>query len=86
MSRKLKAVEARPGYLCTLIENSATPEGPGGLEPVAHITRMSGDYALVDANTGEVIPKWPPGAVDALIEYRASRVQGVVPPKDPADA
>ena len=97
MSKKWVTVEAAPGYLCTLAEQTwepnkteADPEGQLEARPVlrqvAHITRMHGDYALVDAFSGTVIPTWPPAAVDALIQYRASRVQGVVPPTDPADA
>jgi hypothetical protein len=95
MSKKWhQLAEAQPGYLVTLataekeLVDPAEPDGPRREKviPAAHITRLHGDYALVDAMTGAVIPTWPPAAVDALIQYRASRVQGAVPPKDPADA
>lgn len=89
-----RLAEATPGYLVSLATAEKVPVDP--LKPdgptreivtvAAHITRRDGDYALVDAFTKDVIPTWPPAAVDALIEYRASRVQGAVPPTDPADA
>ncbi len=91
MSRKYTVVATRPGELVSLVQFGVEtiPGDPPEERQVklaeAYITRRGGDYVLVDRADGAAMPGWPPSAVDALIQYRASRVQGVVPPVDPTD-